>query len=200
MLPNLLAINKPKKSVHYVDNDELFRALVNYKKEINRAIREKKPRPMVTDYIGESIMKIATHLAFRPNFSSYTFRDEMVCDGIENCLQYIDNFDPKKSKNPFAYFTQIIYFAFVRRIQKEKRYQYTKYKMIERANLMEETVDRQDGDTESRGRHSQEVSQSEWTKEQMYTFMNEFESFKRKKRTKSRRNYKAPKGVKGPSK
>ena len=79
-------------------------------------------------------MKIATHLSYKPNFINYTFREEMSSD-VENCLQYIDNFNPDKSRNPFAYFTQIIYFAFLRRIQKEKKYLYTKYKASENVNL-----------------------------------------------------------------
>ena len=77
-------------------------------------------KPPVTNYIGECFLKIANGLSYRPNFINYTYRSEMVSDGIENCLQYIHNFDPEKSKNPFAYFTQIIYYAFLRRIQKEK--------------------------------------------------------------------------------
>ena len=69
----------------------------------------------------------------------------MISDGIENCLQYMDNFDPEKSKNPFAYFTQIIYYAFIRRIQKEKKQQQVKQKMI--ANFGEEQMmDQLDGD------------------------------------------------------
>ena len=80
-----------------------------------------KPVPPVSNYLGECFLKIANHLSYRPNFINYTYRDDMISDGIENCLQYIHNFDPEKSKNPFAYFTQIIYYAFIRRIQKEKK-------------------------------------------------------------------------------
>ena len=76
--------------------------------------------PQITNYLGECILKIANHLSYRPNFIKYTYREEMISDGIENCLQYIDRFDPAKSSNPFAYFTQIIYYAFVRRITKER--------------------------------------------------------------------------------
>ena len=112
---------------HYVKNADLYAAMVEYRKTVVEAKTLEKEKPRVPIYIGECIMKIATHLAYKPNFSNYTFRDEMISDGIENCLQYIDNFDPGKSQNPFAYFTQIIYFAFIRRIQKEKKYLYTKY-------------------------------------------------------------------------
>ena len=104
------------KGEHYVDNKVFLQAMVEWKKEC----REKGEQVPVTNYIGECFYKIATHLSYRPNFINYTYRDEMISDGIENCLQYVNNFDPEKSKNPFAYFTQIIYYAFLRRIQKEK--------------------------------------------------------------------------------
>ena len=92
-------------------------------------------KPPVTNYIGECFLKIANGLSYRPNFINYTYRSEMVSDGIENCLQYIHNFDPDKSNNPFAYFTQIIYYAFLRRIQKEKKQAHVKNKIIENMNV-----------------------------------------------------------------
>ena len=119
-----------KKSEHYVNNAEFLEAMKAYKKAVNKAKREKLPKPPVTDYIGSCFLKIANHLSYRPNFINYTFRDDMISDGIENCLQYLDNFNPSKSNNPFAYFTQIIYFAFVRRIQKEKKQVTIKQKLI----------------------------------------------------------------------
>ena len=88
----------------------------------------------LTNYIGECFLKIATHLSYRPNFINYSYRDEMISDGIQNCLQYAYNFDPEKSKNPFAYFTQIIYYAFLRRIQKEKKQTHVRNKIIEKSN------------------------------------------------------------------
>jgi len=118
------------KKEHYVNNKEFLEAMKAYKKLCNKAKRDKQPKPRVTDYIGECFLKIANHLSYRPNFINYTFRDDMISDGIENCLQYLDNFDPEKSNNPFAYFTQIIYFAFVRRIQKEKKQTIIKSKLI----------------------------------------------------------------------
>ena len=89
------------------------------------------------EYLGDCFWKIATHLSYKPNFVNYMFREDMICDGIENCLQYIDNFDPEKSKNPFAYFTQIIYYAFLRRIQKEKKQLEIKGKILERSGYDE---------------------------------------------------------------
>ena len=82
-------------------------------------------------------LKIATHLSYKPNFVNYMFRDDMISDGIENCVQYIHNFDPAKSKNPFAYFTQIIHYAFLRRIQKEKKQLDIKNKIIEKTGFDE---------------------------------------------------------------
>jgi len=123
-----------KKSEHYVNNKEFLAAMVEYKKSVNKAKKEKVEKPPVPDYIGECFLKIANHLSYRPNFINYTYRDDMISDGIENCLQYLDNFDGEKSNNPFAYFTQIIYYAFIRRIQKEKKQVTIKQRMIQEAN------------------------------------------------------------------
>src|SRR5210317_2148042 len=119
-----------KKPEHYVNNAEFLEAMKAYKKAVDTAIKQKKEKPLVSDYIGSCFLKIANHLSYRPNFINYTFRDDMISDGIENCLQYLDNFNPAKSSNPFAYFTQIIYFAFIRRIQKEKKQVTIKHKLI----------------------------------------------------------------------
>ena len=119
-----------KKSEHYVNNKEFLAAMVEYKKTVDKAQKAGKKNPRVPDYVGECFLKIANHLSYRPNFINYTFRDDMISDGIENCLQYMRNFNPEKSNNPFAYFTQIIYYAFIRRIQKEKKQQDVKAKLI----------------------------------------------------------------------
>ena len=124
-----------KKSEHYVNNKEFLAAMVEYKKLVDKAKKEGKKNPRVPDYVGECFLKIANHLSYRPNFINYTYRDEMISDGIENCLQYASNFNPDKSKNPFAYFTQIIYYAFIRRIQREKKQQHVKHKIIENMNI-----------------------------------------------------------------
>ena len=123
-----------KKSEHYVNNKEFLAAMVEYKKLVDKAQKDGKKNPRVPDYVGECFLKIANHLSYRPNFINYTYRDDMISDGIENCLQYLDNFNPESSSNPFAYFTQIIYYAFVRRIQKEKKQVTIKQRMITEAN------------------------------------------------------------------
>ena len=125
-----MAIEKKKKP-HYVNNKEFLQAMVEWKAQCREAEAKGKPQPPITNYIGECFLKIANHLSYRPNFINYTYRDEMISDGIENCLQYVHNFNPEKSNNPFAYFTQIIYYAFLRRIQKEKKQSHVKNKLIE---------------------------------------------------------------------
>ena len=126
-----------KKSEHYVNNKELLEALIVYREKVAHAKENDLPKPRITNYLGECFLKIATHLSYKPNFVNYMFRDDMISDGIENCVQYIHNFDPEKSRNPFAYFTQIIHYAFLRRIQKEKKQLDIKTKIIERTGFDE---------------------------------------------------------------
>ena len=126
-------MTKRKKSIHYVNNKEFLAALIQYKKEIKEAQERGDPKPRITNYLGECFLKIATHLSFKPNFVNYIFKDDMISDGIENCVQYVHNFDPEKSDNPFAYFTQIIYYAFLRRIQKEKKQLEIKNRILEKS-------------------------------------------------------------------
>jgi len=132
---------------HYVDNKKFLAALIDYKKSIDVAKVEGMGTPQVPKYIGECFIKIATHLSYKSNFINYTFKDDMISDGIENCLTAATKFDPEKSSNPFAYYTQIIYFAFIRRIQKEKKHQATKYKIIE--NLDMDAIMQGSDDTEA---------------------------------------------------
>ena len=124
---------KRKKTEYYVNNKEFLAAITDYREKVHAAAEAGEARPRVNNYIGSCFLKIATHLSYKPNFVNYMFREDMICDGIENCLQYIDNFNPEKSKNPFAYFTQIIYYAFLRRIQKEKKQLEIKGKILERS-------------------------------------------------------------------
>ena len=126
-----------KKKVHYVDNKKFLAAIVERKEQLKDAEEADEPKPQISNYLGECILKIANHLSYRPNFINYTYKEEMISDGIENCLQYIDNFDPEKSKNPFAYFTQIIYYAFIRRIAKEKKQQKIKDRILKRSNIQD---------------------------------------------------------------
>ena len=129
----------------YVNNKDFLAAMIKYRALVEEATNKELERPIVPTYVGECIMKIATHLARKPNFVNYTFKEEMISDGIENCLQYVHNFNPEKSDNPFAYFTQIIYYAFLRRIQKEKKQSHVKNKIIENMNVDMFLVQEQEG-------------------------------------------------------
>ena len=128
---------KRKRSEHYVNNKEFLAALIKYQEDIEIARLQDKTKPQIPRYIGECFLKIANHLSFKPNFVNYMFKEDMISDGIENCVQYIHNFNPEKSRNPFAYFTQIIHYAFLRRIQREKRQLEIKNKIIEKSGYNE---------------------------------------------------------------
>ena len=139
-----------RKTEHYVNNKELLEAIIVYRAKVLKAkakyikkYKEDPPigpwegKPLIPNYLGSCFLKIATHLSYKPNFVNYMFREDMISDGIENCVQYIHNFDPEKSRNPFAYFTQVIHYAFLRRIQKEKKQLDIKTKIIERTGFDE---------------------------------------------------------------
>jgi hypothetical protein len=170
---------KKKPVHHYINNKDFYTAMVEYKRLVKEAEAIDGIHPRVTHYIGECFMLIATKLSNRPNFIRYTFKEEMIGDGIENCLQYIDNFDPDKSKNPFAYFTQIIWFAFLRRIAKEQKNQYIKFKAIEHTDLFEATSQTHKYDTES---NVSGIQMSEWSRKYMDEFIETFEETKRTKK------------------
>ena len=133
------------KKPHYVNNKEFLQAMIEWNDRCKIAKEKGETQPPITNYIGECFLKIANHLSYRPNFINYTYREEMISDGIENCLQYVHNFNPEKSDNPFAYFTQIIYYAFLRRIQKEKKQSHVKNKIIENMNVDMFLIQEQEG-------------------------------------------------------
>ena len=140
-----------KRSEHYVNNKEFLAALITYRENVEIAKLRDRPKPVIPRYIGECFLKIANHLSFKPNFVNYMFKEDMISDGIENCVQYIHNFNPEKSQNPFAYFTQIIHYAFLRRIQREKRQLEIKNKILEKSGYSEvfDDSNRIDGDNYS---------------------------------------------------
>ena len=168
-----------KNPLHYVDNQQFLESMIEYQKEIKEAKEADAPPPVIPEYLGECFMKIANRLSFRPNFINYAFRDDMISDGIENCIQYMNNFNPEKSSNPFAYFTQIIYYAFVRRIQKEKKQLYIKYKTMDTQASMSENIEISKHDLD------QNYSYETMTQDQkvnMYNFISNFEESKKKKK------------------
>lgn len=133
-------------SKHYVDNKKLYEEIKNYRVKFLEYKATGTPKPQLPEYIGACILLIANRLSLKPNFINYSYREEMVSDGIENCISYIDNFDPEKSDNPFAYFTQIIYFAFLRRIAKERKQLYIRYKTMENSVIFNQHIEQHGSD------------------------------------------------------
>jgi hypothetical protein len=173
------------KSIHYVDNKKFHEEMVNYKNHCAEVKKEDPDEliPIIPDYIGSCFMKIAERLSLRPNFVNYTFRDEMISDGIENCVQSAHNFNPERSSNPFSYFTQIIYFAFIRRIQKEKKQLYIKYKTIHNKSLLSDSVYVSDHDTADQVFNVEVLTEEQ--KANMYKFVGDFEDAKARKSKKT---------------
>tara|TARA_R110000796_G_scaffold3035_6_gene11580 strand:- start:2775 stop:3356 length:582 start_codon:yes stop_codon:yes gene_type:complete len=144
------------KPEHYVDNKKLYAEMCDYLEKVRTAEEADDPKPRISEYIGECLLKISTRLSTKPNFINYTYRDEMISDGIENCVNYLGNFNPEKSSNPFAYFTQIIYYAFLRRIQREKKQLYIKHKQLENSVIYDEMAT--SGVNQDAGEHSAYVN------------------------------------------
>lgn len=115
---------------NYVNNKTLYAVMKQYHADCHQATTEQRQVPRVPEYVGQCLMLIATRYASKPQYSGYTYKEEMIFDGIENSLKYIYNFNPEKYSNPFAYFTQIIKFAFWRRIEQENRQYYVRLKSV----------------------------------------------------------------------
>jgi hypothetical protein len=131
---------KPKQKPHYVNNKEFSLSVVDYVKLVNEAQKAGTKLPIVPDYIATCFLKIAQGLSHKANFIRYTYREEMVMDAVENCLKAITNYNIEAATrtgnpNAFAYFTQICYYAFLRRLAKEKKQQDIKFKYIEKAGI-----------------------------------------------------------------
>lgn len=126
------------KKTNYIDNKLFLKEIISYRKAVQESRKKGKPKPRIPEYIGHCFMLIAENRSHKYNFRDYTFRDEMISDAVENSVRYIDNFDPAKSKNPFAYFSQIVYYAFLRRIQREKKELYVKYKSTEMHGVLDD--------------------------------------------------------------
>jgi|TARA_B100000123_G_scaffold248545_1_gene206192 hypothetical protein len=158
-------MRKVQNREHYVDNKKFYAEMLRYRNMCVEAEKEGKQQPRVPNYIGDCIMRIAYKLSNKPNFINYPFKEEMIGDGIENCIMYVNNFNPDKSTNPFAYFTQIIYYAYLRRIEKEKKALYTKYKATEMFNL----------DSMLSGEDRELIKSSEGASENASLFIQDFE-------------------------
>jgi len=132
-----MSISKPRAKKHYVNNKTLFEEMVKFKEKAKQAEEEGRQLPQIPNYVGECFLMICNKLSTKPNFMGYSYRDDMIADAIENCVVAAHSFDPEKSSNPFAYFTQIAWNAFIRRIQKEKKQSYIKHKNFINSNLMD---------------------------------------------------------------
>lgn len=174
---------KPK--VHYINNESFLLAMEEYQESVSRAKLDGLPKPIIPNYIGECVVKIAHHLAQKPNFMNYTYKEDMIADAIENCIKYIDNFDSEKSKNPFAYFTQITYYAFIRRIQKEKKQTLIKCKIIAQHNADSSFFDLQDVDSDQKDQYSEQFSSIMDTESVNNVLIKDIESRQKKKMKKS---------------
>ena len=158
-------MKRSQNKEHYVDNKRFYAEMIRYRDDRESALESGLSPPRVPNYIGDCIMRIAYKLSNKPNFINYPFKEEMIGDGIENCIMYVNNFNPDKSTNPFAYFTQIIYYAYLRRIEKEKKALYTKYKATEMFNL----------DSMLSGEDRELIKSSEGASENASIFIQDFE-------------------------
>ena len=124
------------RTKNYINNKTLYASMIQHRNLLENAVKNNTPKPQLSNYIGQSILLICNNLAKKPNFSGYTYKQEMISDGIIDCIAAADNFNPEKTNNPFAYFTQIAWNAFIRRIHKEKKQTYIKHKNFENSFLM----------------------------------------------------------------
>tara|TARA_A100001515_G_scaffold144848_2_gene150336 strand:- start:620 stop:1213 length:594 start_codon:yes stop_codon:yes gene_type:complete len=142
-----------RKSIHYVNNAEFSQAVVEYVTQVQEAKKQESTLPIVPDYIASCFLRIAEGLSHKSNFIRYTYREEMVMDAVENCLKAIENYNLEAATrtgkpNAFAYFTQITWYAFLRRIAKEKKQQDIKLKYLTRSGI-ENFIDNELGDETS---------------------------------------------------
>ena len=172
-----------RKKQHYVDNEKFLEVMTAYRNAyLDGKENGEVQKPMIPDYAGECFLKIAERLSHRPNFINYAFREEMVSDGIENCVMYASNFNPEKSSNPFAYFTQITYYAFLRRIEKEKKQLYIKYKTMDEFSSLEDNSDMDGMGSDASAVSSGASPLSADKRASIYDFIATFEEKKRAKK------------------
>jgi len=164
-----------KNNPHYVDNVLFYDEMVKFRLLREAAESQGEESPACPKYIADCFLKIATHYSHRPQFMNYMFRDDMIMDGVEVALRYMHNFDDTKYKNPFAYFTQIIYFSFLQRIKKEKKCLAIKHLATTRANVFDMT-----SHDPTEGKYDTKIKVSEYTQEYMDDFVETFEANRQK--------------------
>lgn len=169
-----------KPANHYIDNTKFFTEIVKYQTRCKDHVDAKKEIPKVPNYIADCFLRIADNLGNLKKFRNYPFLEEMKSDAVYYCLKYMHNFSPEKTQNPFSYFTKISYYAFLQRIQSEKKFLYKKYKAIQNTELFLSVSDRQAHD---KGDYSNDIQYDEHSRENMNDFIVKYEtSLKRKKR------------------
>src|SRR5210317_1814550 len=186
-------VTMAKEKPHYVNNADFSQAVVDYVKHSNELTGQGKPKPMVTNYIAECFLKIAEGLSHKANFVRYTYREEMVMDAVENCLKAIENYNLETATrtgkpNAFAYFTQIAWYAFLRRIEKEKRQQDIKMKYLSESGLSELVSDEINNDEAARATQAfvdELRDRIDFVKESDRLFNEYAKKEKRKKRTRT---------------
>lgn len=145
-------MKKKRQPVHYVDNKALSDALIAYTNKYREAKKNGEPRPRIPEFLGDCFLKIATHYSYRPNFVNYPYINDLISDAVENCCRYCHNYNPEfvslktgRKINAFNYITQIVYYAFIRRIKQEKMEMEKTNKILERLNYDKVMVDEGDG-------------------------------------------------------
>lgn len=173
-------------SRHYINNKKMYEEFCKYREIVQAAKAEGRELPRIPEYIGECFYKIATRLSTKYRFANYTYRDEMISDAIENCVMVVNGFDPSKSTNPFAYFTQVIRNAFFRRIMKEKKQQYVKYRSMQKMTIDSGLSLHQEMDD------ARSIENSYLTMEHVNEFIKDYENYLQVTKEKSK---KAKKGI-----
>ena len=173
-------------SRHYINNKKMYEEFCKYRERVQAAKADGKELPRIPEYIGECFYKIATRLSTKYRFANYTYRDEMISDAIENCVMAVNGFDPNKSNNPFAYFTQVIRNAFFRRIMKEKKQTYIKYRSMQKMTIDGGLSLQQEMD------EARSVENSYLTMDHVNEFIKDYENYLQVTKEKSK---KAKKGI-----
>jgi hypothetical protein len=177
-----------KQTEHYVNNKEFSQAVVDYVSASNRAKDNGQEVPRISEYIGRCFLKIAEGLSHKPNFIRYTYREEMVMDAVENCIKAIGNYNVDAatrtgSPNAFAYFTQICYYAFIRRIMREKKQQDIKFRFIEHAGIENFMVESDNGSDVAYGVETGFIDTLKSRIDKVKTVDRAFKEFKKKTKT-----------------
>lgn len=171
-----------KKSTTYVNNQKFYESLAQYRRQYFAAKDANLPEPPIPEFVGECLLKIATRFAYHPRFARYSYKDDFTADAVETMIRYLMNFNPDKSTNPFAYFTQIAYHAFFRRINLERKQQYIKYRMIQKAAI------------EQGQEHRYQTAEQDYMDfENVQQFISEYEESERQLKARKRAQQKAKK-------